>query len=234
MGEKTYILGFETAGDQFSLALLYFENEKYDTLFSYHEMAYRGHAERLLPVLEEALKEANITKNQLSLIVTGKGPGSFTGVRVGLSAARGLGDSLKIPVAALPVSEVILKSVQEQAEAKRYTAWLTAHGEDVYVQTLEEGALSEIRCMKRAEAIDELQGGQVLCGDGMLEHRSSVPESVVCTSLSYPPAGRYVNAEKLTRYGHEAFLRGEGQDLSPLYVRALSYQTIAEREALKK
>ncbi|MEC9291672.1 MAG: tRNA (adenosine(37)-N6)-threonylcarbamoyltransferase complex dimerization subunit type 1 TsaB [Pseudomonadota bacterium] len=229
MSEKTYILGFETAGDQFSLALLCYENGSYQTLFTHHEMAYRGQAEVLLPTLEKALKEASITRHDLSLVVTGKGPGSFTGVRVGLSAARGLGDSLGIPVVALPVTEVILKAV---ADEKPATVWLTAHGEDIYVQNLKAGQLSEIVCIKRSEALLLLEKDQLLCGDGMLEERSIVPDFVDCISLEYPPKGRYVDAEVLARLGHEASLKGEGSSLSPLYIRPLSYKTIAEREAL--
>jgi len=229
MSEKTYILGFETAGDQFSLALLCYENESYQTLLTHHEMAYRGHAEILLHTLKKALNEASITRHDLSLVVTGKGPGSFTGVRVGLSAARGLGDSLGIPIVALPVTEVILKAV---ANEKSATVWLTAHGEDIYVQNLKAGELSEIVCIKRSEALALLEEGQLLCGDGMLEERSMIPDFVDCTSLGYPPKGRYVEAETLARLGYEAFLKGEGSSLSPLYIRPLSYKTIAEREAL--
>lgn len=232
MQQKTYILSIDTAGDQFALALLCYDGSMYETCFSYTEMAYRGHGDLILPTLEKALDAARITKQDMSLIVCGKGPGSFTGVRVGLSAARGLADSLHIPVVALPVPTVMLRDAQgAHMDAQRLFVWLNAHGEDVYVQSLIDGEFSAITCLTRAEAAAMLETGDVLIGDGMLEERSIVAKDVVCPSLAYPHSRRYVCPVALAQQGYEAFKLGEGANLSPLYVRPLSYQTIAEREA---
>ena len=58
----------------------------------------RGHAERLMDDAAEALQQAGISYAALTSIVCGVGPGSFTGIRVGVAAARGFGLALKIPV----------------------------------------------------------------------------------------------------------------------------------------
>jgi tRNA threonylcarbamoyladenosine biosynthesis protein TsaB len=58
----------------------------------------RGHAERLLPMLDELLIEAGLEYADLDRIGVTTGPGTFTGLRIGLSVARGLGLSLGIPV----------------------------------------------------------------------------------------------------------------------------------------
>lgn len=55
-----------------------------------HEPLRRGHAERLLPMLEEARRDAGLDYRDLDLIAVTVGPGTFTGVRIGLAAARGL------------------------------------------------------------------------------------------------------------------------------------------------
>ncbi len=57
----------------------------------------RGQAERLFPLLEEALSEADADWQDLTAIGVGIGPGNFTGIRIGVSAARGLSLGLNIP-----------------------------------------------------------------------------------------------------------------------------------------
>jgi tRNA threonylcarbamoyladenosine biosynthesis protein TsaB len=58
----------------------------------------RGHAEALIPLLARLMKRSGITFQKLDRIVVTTGPGSFTGLRVGISAARGLGVATNIPV----------------------------------------------------------------------------------------------------------------------------------------
>ena len=58
----------------------------------------KGQAEHLFEVIEDTLKQANIEKKQIELIVVGIGPGNFTGIRIGLAAAKGLSLSLKVPI----------------------------------------------------------------------------------------------------------------------------------------
>ena len=58
----------------------------------------KGQAELLFEVIDGALKKANIEKTQIDLIVVGIGPGNFTGIRIGLAAAKGLSFSLRVPI----------------------------------------------------------------------------------------------------------------------------------------
>lgn len=62
-----------------------------------HEEIARGHAEALMPMIDSALIEAGIGYDDLDLIAAAIGPGSFTGLRTGLAAARGLALALGIP-----------------------------------------------------------------------------------------------------------------------------------------
>lgn len=91
-----------------------------------HELVGRGHAERLLPVVAEAIGES-----RPSAILVDCGPGSFTGVRVGLAAARGLGLGWGVPVAGYSSLALIAAAAGERELAVALTG---GHGE-LFVQS---------------------------------------------------------------------------------------------------
>ena len=68
----------------------------------------RDQAARLLPAIAAVLTEARVDRRELSLLATTVGPGSFTGVRVGLAAARGLAVGLAVPLAGITTTAVLL------------------------------------------------------------------------------------------------------------------------------
>jgi tRNA threonylcarbamoyladenosine biosynthesis protein TsaB len=70
--------------------------------------AGRDQAARLLPAIAAVLAEAGVDRRELSLIAVTTGPGSFTGVRVGLAAARGLAVGLAVPLAGITTTAVLL------------------------------------------------------------------------------------------------------------------------------
>ncbi len=88
------LLSLDTASTTLSLALL--EGEK--VLAKFDENMLRGQAERLVPEIQNLFQKAGYKIRELSAVAVGVGPGSFTGVRVALSAARGLGLALNVPV----------------------------------------------------------------------------------------------------------------------------------------
>ncbi|MEO6396216.1 MAG: tRNA (adenosine(37)-N6)-threonylcarbamoyltransferase complex dimerization subunit type 1 TsaB [Devosia sp.] len=87
------LLAIDTAAPRLQLALL--GNDRVDTLI---EDMPTGQAERIFPAIAELLARAGVTYADLTRIAVTTGPGSFTGLRIGLSAARGLGLALGIPV----------------------------------------------------------------------------------------------------------------------------------------
>lgn len=73
-----------------------------------HREEGRDQAARLLPAIAETLRAAGTERRELSLLAVTIGPGSFTGVRVGLAAARGLAVGLGVPLAGVPTTTVLL------------------------------------------------------------------------------------------------------------------------------
>ena len=95
----------------------------------------RDQAARLLPAVESVLAEAAIDRRSLTLIAVTIGPGSFTGVRVGLAAARGLAVGLAVPLAGITTTAVLLAQAVSRdrlviaAIDSRLGDWFCAIGE---------------------------------------------------------------------------------------------------------
>jgi tRNA threonylcarbamoyladenosine biosynthesis protein TsaB len=83
------------------------DSEAAKLLASRHVLMERGHAEALAPMVRDVLKDAELAPHQLNRIAVTIGPGTFTGVRIGLAMARGLGLALAIPVIGMNTLEAI-------------------------------------------------------------------------------------------------------------------------------
>lgn len=168
------------------------------------------HAGGLFPALAAILAETGIDRRQLGGVVVGAGPGSFTGVRVGAAAAKGLVHALGVPL--YPVSSLAGAAVAEQAipagawpgtgvgpdPPPRATAGdrvvaFDARGDRLFTGTyrLGDGPLQTLSppAFRRLSELLEDPGltGIPLCGDGALRH-AAVLEGAGRTVLP-PPAG---------------------------------------------
>ena len=122
-----YILNIETSTTNCSVALS--KNGEVIALKEDNSLEY-SHAERLHVYIDEVLKTAQISKNQLDAIAISKGPGSYTGLRIGVSAAKGLCFALNIPL----ISVSTLEALAHQIENPKGTivAMLDARRMEVY------------------------------------------------------------------------------------------------------
>lgn len=106
----SYILNIETATKNCSVSLA-----KDGQTVLCKEIAEQGysHAEKLHVFIEEILKEAGITVQDLKAIAISKGPGSYTGLRIGVSAAKGLCYALRIPLISVDTLQVLAQKVTQ-------------------------------------------------------------------------------------------------------------------------
>jgi tRNA threonylcarbamoyladenosine biosynthesis protein TsaB len=101
-----YILNIETATKNCSVSLA--KNGKTVLCREIAEQGY-SHAEKLHVFIEEILKETGITVQDLNAISVSKGPGSYTGLRIGVSTAKGLCYALEIPLISVDTLQVLAK-----------------------------------------------------------------------------------------------------------------------------
>ncbi len=129
------VLAIDTAGVDCAAAV--FDSDSGKLLGRVSETIGRGHAERLMAMIDEALAEAGLTLADVSRIGVTVGPGSFTGIRVGVAAARGLALALGVECVGVCTLEVLVQTAPETD--KPILAAINAHRDEVYVQSFEAG-----------------------------------------------------------------------------------------------
>ncbi|MET0183449.1 MAG: tRNA (adenosine(37)-N6)-threonylcarbamoyltransferase complex dimerization subunit type 1 TsaB [Caulobacterales bacterium] len=143
------ILAIDSALDALGVALV----RDGATLAAAQERMSRGQAERIAPLAQEIAQQAEIKFAEIDRIVVTKGPGSFTGVRVGLAFARGLALSLSKPCVGISTLEAL--ALEEGADGLKAAVIETPGA--LYIALYENGAeaLAPRRC-ERAEVAELL------------------------------------------------------------------------------
>ena len=98
----------------------------------------KGHAEHLIGVVHDAMAQAGVDFHDLGRIVVSVGPGSFTGVRVGVSAARGFAMALKLPAVGVTTLEAIAAEARGSVGARKVMAALDAGRGEVHLAVYDE------------------------------------------------------------------------------------------------
>lgn len=112
MQQKIYILNIETSSTVCSVSVA----QNGETIYLKEEDAGFTHAENLHLFIENVIKKLGLTLKELSAIAIGMGPGSYTGLRIGMSAVKGLCYALEKPL--IGISTLQLMSKQLKAEKK--------------------------------------------------------------------------------------------------------------------
>lgn len=146
------VLAIDTAGVDCSVAV--YDETTDRVLARAQETLGKGHAERLAAMIDEVMHAASLLPVDLGLIGVTVGPGSFTGIRVGVAAARGLALALGIPAIAVTTLEVLAETARRKGETGAIIATIDAKRGEVYIQTFDEngGATAEPQALPLEDA----------------------------------------------------------------------------------
>jgi N6-L-threonylcarbamoyladenine synthase len=168
----------------------------------------KGHAERLIPMVDEVLREAGVALSDMTRIAVTTGPGSFTGIRVGVAAARGFALSLGIPAIGVTTLDVVAEAVLEIGPPAPVVAAIDAGRGEIFVQVFapDGEALTEPATFDHdgVRAIVARFDG-ILVGSGV-------------AALAGAP--RLEDAFPLDRIARIALRRPDDHAASPVYIRS--------------
>ncbi len=197
------------------------------------------HSQTLMPVIDNILKQSELDLSDIDLAVVANGPGSFTGLRIGVSAVKGLAHALKIPVIGvstltgmaynLPFCKDIICPIMDARRAQVYNA----------VYKWNDGELTQIK-EPRALAVEELleefvnsDDKVVFLGDGVPVHKDKIVEKLGDRAVFAPSCANAQRASSLAAAAKKLYNEGKTQscyELMPFYLR----KSQAEREAEEK
>lgn len=121
------ILALDTSTEACSVALLHNGN-----IISDFVMAQREHTQQILPMVDKILNEAGCTLSQVDAIAFGRGPGSFTGVRIGIGIAQGLAFGADKPLLPISTLATLAQTAYRQVGAMNVVAAIDARMNEVY------------------------------------------------------------------------------------------------------
>lgn len=210
------ILNIETATKNCSVSL-----SNNGNLITYREIAEQGysHAEKLHVFIEEVLLEANIQFGDLKAVAVSQGPGSYTGLRIGVSAVKGLCYALNIPMIALDTLSVLAHQIQikegliiPMIDARRMEVY-SAVFDSQYQKIIETQA--EIITEESFNAYDETI---YFLGDSATKCKEVLKQSnhIFMEDIVYP------SSKDMARLGFEKFNENDFVDVAyfePLYLK---------------
>jgi tRNA threonylcarbamoyladenosine biosynthesis protein TsaB len=183
------------------------------------------HSERLMTLIDQALKRSSLDIGGIDLFAISIGPGSFTGLRIGLSTVKGLAFATEKPVVEVPTLEAFawnfpfspypVCTMLDARKKEVYAAvfiWKNGHFERV---------LGEVS-IKPLELLETLRGPVILTGEGVTLYRDMITDVLGDDALYPPPQYMIPSPSNVAYLGLRKARSGEISDpksLIPLYIR---------------
>jgi tRNA threonylcarbamoyladenosine biosynthesis protein TsaB len=211
------ILAFDCAGAACSVAVA-----KDGTIAALlREAMERGQAERLMPMIVAAIEEAGLSFAALDLLAATTGPGSFTGLRVGLAALRGLALASAKPMLGISSLEAVARGTHAEERAGRVlVVLLESKRADLYAQLFEGGlapAGEPFSAEPRALATKLAGRKLLLAGDGARRAEAALAEAACDLRFSQAPG--LPDAALLAALAAERAGAASLRPPAPLYLR---------------
>ncbi|MDW2744584.1 MULTISPECIES: tRNA (adenosine(37)-N6)-threonylcarbamoyltransferase complex dimerization subunit type 1 TsaB [Enterobacteriaceae] len=121
------ILAIDTATEACSVAL-----QDNDTTHAHFELCQREHTQRILPLVQTLLNQCAVSLSQIDALAFGRGPGSFTGVRIGIGIAQGLALGAELPMIGVSTLATMAQGAYRKTGATRVLAAIDARMGEVY------------------------------------------------------------------------------------------------------
>jgi tRNA threonylcarbamoyladenosine biosynthesis protein TsaB len=174
----------------------------------------KGHAEQLMDVIGEAMAAAGTTYADLTAVAVAVGPGSFTGIRVGVATVRGLALALKVPAIGVTTLEALAAEARDLHGVAPAMAAIDAGRDGLYVATYASDGtnVAPPAVLSLDEAKAMVTGDMTVCGSAAARIVGAAEKG-----RAVPPSGATAD---IAVYARLAASRSPGEKPKPLYLRA--------------
>lgn len=205
------ILGIESATITASCAV----SEKDVLLCEYSQSYNKTHSEKLMPLIIQALKDNSITVDELDYIAISKGPGSYTGLRIGASIAKGFSIAKDLPIVAVPTMKSLACNIYSNSEyivpimdAKGNRAYAGVYKwENNSLKTIKEQFACNIEDIP--EIINSLDSDVIINGDGAVIYKEYLETNINKKIYFAPEQFSVLKASSICFLAYEMILEGK-------------------------
>lgn len=220
------ILAIDTSSKICSVAIL--END--ELLIEKHIDDGTTHSQKLMPLINDILKECNLTLSNLDLFACCIGPGSFTGVRIGVSTIKAFCDVTNIPVVGVSSLEgLAYNSLNSNYKESLICSLIDAKNDNVYCGIFKKENDNFIQledlCAKNINEVLEIlakyNSSILFVGDGSVYHKYSICQKLSKTTFIESDLNDQT-ATSIGKAGYNKYkqgLTGDSNFISPLYLR---------------
>lgn len=214
------ILSIDTASNLCTVAILENKNCLKEIIID----DARNHSEKIMPVIEQVLNETNLTLNNIDLIVCDKGPGSFTGIRIGVGTVLAFQDSLNVPCIGISALESLAYNIPQNGlictliDAKNNNVYygLFEHSENQYTQIgdLNFKSINDVIAILKSQNF--AASSIYFVGDGAIANKSLIEDNISnCIFIEKNNLSSY----SLGLAGYNNYIKGIFSSIMPLYLR---------------
>lgn len=202
------------------------------------------HSETLMPLIQQLLNECSLSLNNINLLVSDIGPGSFTGIRIGVSSCKAFSDSLNIPCVGISSLEVLAYNIQNDGiicstiDCKNNNCYFALY-------ELNSGNYNVLiePCAKSVNDVLDLLNSQYynkcisFVGDGIpSEKLHNIYDNNADSEVTKNIISSYLNVENLGTAGYKKFINNKkiGEEILPLYLKKPQAQIQLEEKLKAK
>lgn len=219
------ILAIDTSSKICSVSIL----ENNNVIIEKHSNDEKTHSQKLMPIIQQIFDESNLTLNDINLLACCIGPGSFTGIRIGVSTIKAFADVKKIPVIGITSLESLAYNVSSTGliasiiDAKNDNVYFSLYRLSENQYTLIEPNCSDNinTIISKLEKYDTI----TLVGDGAMLHYNLIQKKIQNVSLSNNNLQTSINIGKSAFDKFNLGILGDSNSLVPIYLK----QSQAER-----
>jgi tRNA threonylcarbamoyl adenosine modification protein YeaZ len=188
-----------------------------------------GHAGMILLVIDEVLTKTSTSKDDITLIATGTGPGSFTGLRIGIATAKGLAKAIRCPLAGIPTLDIIAQGALPSSiqimpilDAKKSEVFCALYNKD-------GSRLTDFMNLRPEGIATLVKEDTLFVGNGCDIYRDMLIKDLGKLYHEGPALLWYPRASVLAGIALTIPIESLSQDVQPLYIRASDATLLLER-----